>query len=121
MHDKNKEEEMVNLSKVPKQIKTDGLFSYIYDDILEEANLKEADESQIREYLIKNPLPETRFPVVPSSPGEDQLKSISPVREPVADCRSVTAAGETASIEKAVVLFERADQFPDSSAVFMKK
>lgn len=47
---------MVNLDKVPKQIKTDGLFSYIYDDILEEANLKEADESQIKEYLVKNPV-----------------------------------------------------------------
>ncbi len=47
---------MVNLDKVPKQIKTDGLFSYIYDDILKEANLKEIDENQIREYLLKNPI-----------------------------------------------------------------
>ncbi len=46
---------MVNLNKVPKEIKTDGLFSYIYDEMCQEANLKELNEDQIREYLIKNP------------------------------------------------------------------
>ncbi len=46
---------MVNIDKVPKQIIEDGLFSYIYDEICEEANLKEMSEEQIREYLLKNP------------------------------------------------------------------
>ena len=46
---------MVNIDKVPKQIIEDGLFSYIYDEICEEANLKEMSENQIREYLLKNP------------------------------------------------------------------
>jgi len=45
---------MVNLDKVPKQIIEDGLFSYIYDEICEEANLKKMSEEQIREYLLKN-------------------------------------------------------------------
>jgi len=46
---------LVNIDKVPKQIIEDGLFSYIYDEICEEANLKEMSEEQIREYLLKNP------------------------------------------------------------------
>ncbi len=46
---------MVNLEKVPKQIKTDGLFSYIYDEMLEESGKKELDEKQIRALLLKYP------------------------------------------------------------------
>ncbi len=44
---------MIDLDKVSKQIKTDGLFSYLYDEMLEESNLKELDEKQIKEYIKK--------------------------------------------------------------------
>ncbi len=46
---------MVNLDRVSNQIKNDGLFSYIYDEMCQEANLKELNEDQIKEYLLKEP------------------------------------------------------------------
>ena len=45
---------MINLNKVPNQIKTDGLFSYIYDEMREELNQEELNENQIKEYLVKS-------------------------------------------------------------------
>ena len=46
---------MVNLDKVSNQIKTDGLFSYIYDEMCEKENTKELDQDRIKEYLLKEP------------------------------------------------------------------
>ena len=46
---------MINLRKAALQIKTDGLFSYIYDELKEESGGEELSEDQIRQLLKQSP------------------------------------------------------------------